>query len=838
VDETALFYAKTSRYTLWLTEEGLVFDSTRRIKKESTESIRQNPRDINNPEDVKYDRDVSRLVFVKANRSPEVIPVDVTEHKVNYFIGKDKSKWRSNIQTSRAVLYKELYPNIDLKVYGIEKQIEYDFVVKPGGEVSDIGFEYKGAEERRIDEDGNLVIKTKFGELKHAKPVCYQVIGGERVEIRAEFKRKEDNAYGFQVKEYNKNYELIIDPLVLVYSTFLGGSGADSGRSIAVDSTGSIYVAGFTSSRDFPTKNSIQGSYAGGKDDAFITKINASGTDLVYSTYLGGSQDEGRCETGIAVDSEGAAYVAGCTLSDDFPTKNPIQGSYAGTYDVFITKINPTGNELIYSTYLSGSGVDGSYYGLAIDSEGAAYLTGYTNSIDFPTQNPIQGTNAGGYDVFITKINSAGNKLIYSTYLGGAGEDGYGGIAVDSEGAAYVTGSTGSIDFPTKNPIQGSKAGERDAFITKINASGTALVYSTYLGGSGGAGGDCIAVDSEGAAYVAGTAGVDFPTKNPIQGTNAGYRDIFIAKVNSSGSDLIYSTYLGGRGDENSEGLAVDSEGAAYVTGFTGSDDFPALNPIQGSYGGGERDAIIAKLSFTSSTPTTYSLTITAGSGGTTDPLPGTYTHDEGTVVTIRAIPNSGYTFSGWSGDASGTTNPITIAMDSDKSITANFTYTTTYTLTITAGSGGTTYPSPGTYTHDEGTEVTIRAIPNSGYTFSGWSGDASGTTNTITIAMDSDKSITASFAKVPSDDDGGGGGGGCFIATACYGTSMAEEVKTLSAFRDRYLITNPTGEAMVKFYKTHSPRVADFIRDKEDLKTIIRACLKPIVWIVSKVFE
>jgi len=903
VDETALFYAKTSRYTLWLTEEGLVFDSTRRIKKESTESIRQNPRDINNPEDVKYDRDVSRLVFVKANRSPEVITVEATEHKVNYLIGNDKSEWRSNIQTSRAVLYKELYPNIDLKVYGMENQIEYDFVVKPGGEVSDIGFGYKDVEKTRIDKEGNLAIKTKFGEIKHAKPACYQVIEGERVEIRAEFKRKEDNTYGFQVKEYNKNYELIIDPLVLVYSTFLGGSGADSGRSIAVDSTGSIYVAGFTSStRDFPTKNSIQGSYAGGTDDAFITKINASGTDLVYSTYLGGSGDEGRCETGIAVDSEGAvyvagwtdsddfptknpiqgsnaggiqdgfitkinasgstivystylggsswdqisgiavdsegaAYVAGCTLSDDFPTKNPIQGSYAGTYDVFITKINPTGNELIYSTYLSGSGVDGSY-GMAIDSEGAVYLTGYTNSTDFPTQNPIQGTNAGGYDAFITKINASGTALVYSTYLGGSGEDWYGGIAVDSGGAAYVTGSTGSIDFPTKNPIQGSKAGERDAFITKINASGTALVYSTYLGGSGGAGGVEIAVDSEGAAYVAGGAGVDFPTKNPIQGINAGETDIFIAKVNSSGSDLIYSTYLGGRGEENSEGLAVDSEGAAYVTGFTRTDDFPALNPIQGSYGGGERDAIIAKLSFTSSTPTTYSLTITAGSGGTTDPLPGTYTHDEGTVVTIRAIPNSGYTFSGWSGDASGTTNPITIALDSDKSITANFTETTTYTLTITAGSGGTTDPLPGTYTHDEGTVVTIRAIPNSGYTFSGWSGDASGTTNPITVTMDSDKSITASFAKVSSDDDGGGDGGGCFIATACYGTSMAEEVKTLSAFRDRYLITNPTGEAMVKFYKTHSPRVADFIRDKEDLKIIIRACLKPIIWIISKVLE
>jgi len=275
VDERALFYAKASRYTLWLTKEGLVFDSTRRIKKESVESKRLNPRDINDPEDFMYDRDVSRLVFVNANRSPEVIPLNDTEHKVNYFIGDDESKWRTDIQTSSAVLYKEVYPNIDLKVYGVEQQIEYDFVVKPEGEVSDIGFEYKDVEKTRIDKEGNLVIKTKFGELEHTKPVCYQVIGGERVEIQAEFMKIGDNNYGFKVEDYNKNYELIIDPVVLVYSTYLGGLSYKRGYGIAVDSKGAAYVTGETESTDFPTQNPIQGTYAG-LFDAFITKINAS----------------------------------------------------------------------------------------------------------------------------------------------------------------------------------------------------------------------------------------------------------------------------------------------------------------------------------------------------------------------------------------------------------------------------------------------------------------------------------------------------------------------------------------------------------------------------------
>jgi hypothetical protein len=761
VDEVALFYAKTSRYTLWLTEEGLVFDSTRRIRKESAEPKTLSPRDMKDAEDFSYEREISRLVFVKANRSPEVIPVGVTEHKVNYFIGKDESTWQANIQTSRAVLYKGLFPNIDLKIYGVEKQIEYDFFVKPGGEVSEIGFEYQDVEKTRIDNESNLIVDTEFGEIKHAKPVCYQVIGGERLEIQAEFMKIGENNYGFKVKGYNRNYELIIDPEVLVYSTYLGGSGEESGNGIAVDSEGAAYVTGYTDSMNFPAQNPIQGTNAGGSD-IFITKVNSSGDALIYSTYLGGSG--GDYGNGIAVDSEGAAYVTGSTESANFPTKNAIQGGYGGQGDAVIAKVNSSGSALIYSTYLGGSGEDRGN-GIAVDSEGAAYVTGDTGSIDFPTQNPIQGISAGGYDIFITKVNSSGDALIYSTYLGGssAWDRGW-SIAVDSKGAAYVAGDTCSMNFPTQNPIQGSYAGRIDAFITKINSLGTALVYSTYLGGSGGDNGFVIGVDSEGAACMTGvTWSSDFPTQNPIQGSFGGGSDIFITKVNSSGDALIYSTYLGGSELERGWGIAADSEGAAYVAGDTESANFPTKNAIQGN-NLGDRDIFIAKLALSDITPATYSLTVAASSGGTTEPSPGTHTYDEGTVVTIRAVPNSGHKFSGWSGAASGTDTPINIIMDSDKS-------------------------------------------------------------------------ITASFSKIPRDDDGGGGGGGCFIATACYGTSMAEEVKTLSAFRDRYLMTNPTGEAMANFYKTYSPKVAEFIRDKEDLKLIIRACLEPIVWIINEFF-
>ena len=595
VDEKALFYAKTSRYTLWLTREGLVFDSTRRIKKESTESIGQNPKDINNPDDFKYDRDVSRVIFLNANRNPEVIPLDNTEHKVNYFIGKDESKWQTNIQTSRAVLYKELYPNIDLKVYGVEQKIEYDFVVKPGGKVPDIYFEHKDVQKTRIDKEGNLVIKTKFGKLEHAKPICYQEIKGKRVKVEADFKKTDNNTYGFEVEEYNRDYELIIDPLVLVYSSYLGGSNSEEGKGIAVDSEGAAYVTGWTESLDFPTKNPIQGTNAG-DSDIFIAKINSSRSALIYSTYLGGSESD--WSMGIAVDSEGAAYVTGGASSTDFPTKNPIQGSLrGGAYDVFITKVNTSGGALIYSTYLGGTRYEESLC-IAVDSEGAAYVTGSTASSNFPTKNPIQGSYGGAWgDAFITKINSAGNKLIYSTYLGGSGEDWGMDLAVDSEGAVYVAGGTFSSDFPIKNPIQESHAGGReDVFITKINSAGNKLIYSTYLGGSGEDWGNGIAVDSEGAAYMAGhTSSANFPTKNPIQRSFGGLYDASITKINSAGNKLIYSTYLGGSGEDWGNGIAVDTEGAAYMAGGTSSANFPTKNPIQRSFGGGE-DAFITKV--------------------------------------------------------------------------------------------------------------------------------------------------------------------------------------------------------------------------------------------------
>ncbi|MDI6794927.1 MAG: SBBP repeat-containing protein, partial [bacterium] len=377
----------------------------------------------------------------------------------------------------------------------------------------------------------------------------------------------------------------------LGYSTYLGGGSYEEGHGIAVDSSGAAYITGYTYSSDFPTRNPIYGSRG---NDAFVTKIAAAGDTLVYSTYLGGGG--GESGNGIAVDSTGAAYITGTTVSTDFPTQNAIYGSLSGSTNLFVTKIDATGSGLVYSTYLGGSdGSDSGGVAIAVDYSGAAYITGFTFSTDFPTRNAIYSSYSGdtGTDVFVTKINAAGSGLDYSTYLGGTGDDGGSGIAVDSSGAAYITGTTNSGDFPTQNAIYGSYSGgsnswERgDAFVTKINAAGSALSYSTYLGGSSSEGGSGIAVDSSGAAYITGsTRSSDFPTQSPIYGAKSGWQDAFVTKINAAGSALAYSTYLGGSSSNYGKAIAVDSSGAAYITGQTSSSDFPTLNAIDGSLSG------------------------------------------------------------------------------------------------------------------------------------------------------------------------------------------------------------------------------------------------------------
>ena len=590
-DARALFYAKTPAYTLWIAPEGIVFDSTRRREKAG-------PLPSGQP----YERDVSRIRFLQANPSPEVIGLEPAEYRVNYFAGKETGKWRRDIRTSEAVLYKDIYPDIDLKIYGVENRVEYDWLVGPGGTAEEIRFAYQNVETTRLDRDGNLVVRTKFGELIHQKPEGYQDIGGERVDVQAKFKRIEGQTYGFEVESYDRRYPLTIDPVVLVYSTYLGGSDRDDSYDIAVDNLGSAYVVGATISPDFPVKNAYD-SIWNANIDIFITKFSADGKTLVYSTFLGGTgSDNGRS---IAVDAGGAAYVTGYTLnSPDFPVQNAYDPTGNGAEDAFVTKLSPAGNALLYSTFLGGAAYD-SGFGIAVDRSGSAYVIGTTRSSDFPVLNGYDSTFHGQTgDVFITKFSPAGNSLEYSTYLGGSENDLGSGIAVDADNAAYVIGTTYSADFPMQNPYNRIIGGGYqfmgyymyDAFVAKLDPSGRSLIFSTFLGGTRSDMGVAIAVDSARSVYVTGnTNSSDFPVADAFDPTYNGYyyghgiylTDVFVTKFVPSGNAIVYSTYLGGAGSNDAADIAVDGAGAALVTGETSTSDFPVLNGLNLNLGKG-----------------------------------------------------------------------------------------------------------------------------------------------------------------------------------------------------------------------------------------------------------
>jgi hypothetical protein len=506
---------------------------------------------------------VVRMKLLGSNTASEAGGLEELPGKVNYFIGNDPEKWRTDIPTYAKVRYAGIYPGVDLVYYGNQGQLEYDLVVSPSADPNQIKLAFEGADVLETDQAGDLILKTDGGALHLKKPLVYQEVNGAKQLIAAQYvlhgqDRVAGIQVGVQVAAYDVSKPLIIDP-VLIYSTYLGGSGGEWGFAIAVDGAGSAYVAGHTGSPNFPTASPLQGTL-GGSTDAFVAKLNAEGSALVYSTYLGGSGDESAGPEGvIAVDGAGNAYVTGSTTSSDFPTASPLQGTLNGPSDAFVTKLNAAGSALVYSTYLGGS--DGDWAnGIALDASSSAYVTG-TTGFDFPLAGTPAQSSPG--NAFVAKLNAEGSALVYSTYLG-SGDVMPWGIAVDGSGNAYVTGDTSSVGFPTVSPLDGTLSGLNDAFVTKLNAAGSALVYSTYLGGSGIEHSYGIAVDASGNAYVAGgTDSADLPTMNPYQSANAGGEDVFVSKLNAAGSALVYSTYLGGGGMEHADAIAVDGAGNA-----------------------------------------------------------------------------------------------------------------------------------------------------------------------------------------------------------------------------------------------------------------------------------
>ncbi|MDA2936812.1 SBBP repeat-containing protein [Acidobacteria bacterium AH-259-A15] len=433
---------------------------------------------------------VLRMKLVGGNPRAKVSGLKELPGKSYYFIGNDPKQWRTNILTYAKVKYEDVYPGIDLIYYGTnQSKLEYDFIVTPGANPKAIRLTFDGADLLELDARGDLILhitghepapkeparrssgaQATGHELRLHKPRIYQDLDDTRQEIAGHYVLLANNEVAFEVAAYDASKPLIIDP-VLVFSTYLGGIGFDEDLGLALDPAGSVYVTGRTLSIDFPTASPFAGSLAG-LADAFVTKLNAMGTALVYSTYLGGSGFEDSED--IAVDASGRAYVTGFTSSVDFPTVNPIQAAKGGgVWDAYVAKLNPAGSALIYSTYLGGSGTDLGE-GIAVDAARHAHLIGFTTSIDFPMSNPVQNGFGGGFsDAFVTKISAAGDSLTFSTYLGGSGREGFAGfrsghVAVDVRGNVYVTGDTNSTDFPVGSPFQPANAGGFDIFVAKL----------------------------------------------------------------------------------------------------------------------------------------------------------------------------------------------------------------------------------------------------------------------------------------------------------------------------------------------------------------------------------
>lgn len=591
---------------------------------------------------------VVRMQLVDASTRAPAEGVDELPGRSNYLIGNDPSQWHSNVINYSRVAYRSIYPGIDLVYYGSQRQLEYDFVVAPGADPSNIRLKFQGANAMELNDSGNLVLHTSAGDVVEHAPVIYQEVDGSRQEIGGRYVLDSTKQISFELGDYDPGRPLVIDP-ILAYSSFLGGNADDFGNAIAVDASGSAYLTGHTTSTNFPSLNPIQ-SNSGGSHDVFVTKLTPAGNALVYSTYLGGSFDD--WGLGIALDGSANAYVTGWTRSPNFPTASPLQSSLRGLQDVFLTKLNSTGSALVYSTYYGSTGddagsaiqVDSAGYAcltgyatitggfksllvikvnpagtsvtnatqlgrntvgqaIAVDGSGKIWVAGSTLSTEFPTKNPLPyPTNSGCVILKIDAPPLGSTSVLFSTYFGAADNPTNPfAIAVDADGDVYLTGYTLSTQFPIKNAIQSVRPSPNleVGFITRIKADGSDLVYSTYLGGNGGDRGMGIALDGSRNVLVTGrTSSTNFPTANALQATNAGSYDAFICKVNPTGSAFVYSTYLGGGSFDVGNGIALDSAGNAYVVGDSYSGDFPVVNQIPGGAVKQEgSDAFVLKLS-------------------------------------------------------------------------------------------------------------------------------------------------------------------------------------------------------------------------------------------------
>ncbi|MEW6745193.1 MAG: hypothetical protein AB1486_20770 [Planctomycetota bacterium] len=584
--------------------------------------------------------------------------------RYNFLRGNDPSKWCTSIASYASIRYRGLYTGVDMVVRDGGGRLEYDLLLEPGADVDAITVRCEGGESLRLEADGALILETAAGPLEQPRPCTYELgPDGTRQPVECSYRLLGDDRFGFQVPDRNRAAALVIDPglvfgtflggaddesgwamaldasgevlltgyalsfdfpttpgaydttynggyydafvaklsadgATLLYATYLGGAGSDGGFAIALGASGTTLVTGLTSSPDFPTTPGAYDTSHNGDGDAFVARLSADGSSLLYGTFLGGSAyDSG---SAIALDASGTAVVTGLTVSSDFPTTpNAYDRSWNGWGDVFMVKLDSSGSTLLYATFLGGYG-DDRERALALDAAGAAVITGYTDSADFPTTPGAYDRSWNGWtDAFVAKLDSSGSVLLYGTFLGSAGYDQANAIALDASGAAVVVGY-GGAEFPTTpDAYDPTYNGNGDAFLVKLSADGSTLLYGTFLGGWNYDEAYGIALEASGAAVVTGfTSSSHFPTTpGAYDRSMDGWADAFVAKLSADGSSLLYGTFLGGSSGEAGRAIALDASEAAVVTGYTNSADFPATpGAYDTTYNGGDGDAFVVKL--------------------------------------------------------------------------------------------------------------------------------------------------------------------------------------------------------------------------------------------------
>ncbi len=611
-DGQAVYYVQGKDKSLSFTPQGITvaLETAPKMEKESKIGFTANE-EGRQESDLETRRWIVQLDFLGANPQAKLSGQQQTPAQISYFTG-GKSEWRTGLKTYSSIIYRDLWPEIDLVYSGTATQVKHEFIVRPGGDPRDIKLAWRGASSVKLNKDGQMEIATPISSFTDERPYSYQEQDGKRTEIKSAYELESaeeevGQVYGFTVGKFDSDQPLIIDPQMIIYCGYIGGGSDEMGMDVAVDGDGYAYVTGVTYSDtstnpwgQFPATVGPDLTHNGGSRDAFVAKIRIDGSGLVYCGYIGGAS--GEYGWGIAVDNLGRAYVTGLTFSDQqsFPVKNGPDLTYNGDRDAFIARVNAAGTALEFCGYIGGSDSDNGT-DIAVDSNYNAYIVGNTQSTDLPRLiGPDLTYGGGSSDVFVTKVNSTGT-ITFSGYIGGAETD-YGfGIAVDRAGNAYVTGETFSDQqsFPVNTgPDLTFNGGGPNAFVAKVNDSGQQLDYCGYIGG--GSSGEGVAVNSQGEAYLCGYTASP-PSNFPVvvgpslnlQGTGDGY----VAKLNSNGTGFIYCGYLGGSGDDRATNIALDSLGRAYVTGVTDSTDFPVGGGPDSSYNGGGADAFITCVS-------------------------------------------------------------------------------------------------------------------------------------------------------------------------------------------------------------------------------------------------